>query len=170
MWPVFLSLWQTYLQYSDLSSPPFSYCFNLYPFLFVLFMCFWGLQIFSMALSQEEQRPHPPSALLDSIGDIVFSATSFIAIYPLLHFDLFLLFLIALIFILRVINKATGLMKEKILILLHTVPNKVTGLLLFIFPLTLNLIPYALSSTVIAVAALYASIDEGILIWKGRIK
>ena len=65
---------------------------------------------------------------------------------------------------------AMGLIKEKKLILLHTVPNKVTGLLLFIFPLTLNLIPYALSSTVIAVAALYASIDEGILIWKGRIK
>ena len=109
-------------------------------------------------------------SLLDSIGDIVFCATSFIAIYPLLHFNLFLLFLIALIFILRVINLATGLMKEKKLILLHTVTNKVTGLLLFIFPLTLNLIPYALSSTVIAVAALYASIDEGILIWKGRIK
>ena len=61
-------------------------------------------------------------------------------------------------------------MKEKNLILLLTVSYKVAGLLLFIFPLTLNLIPYALSSTVIAVAALYASIDEGILIWKGRIK
>ena len=107
-------------------------------------------------------------SILDSIGDIVFCLSSFIAIYP--HLQLNVTPFIAIIFMLRVVNILTGYIKEKKLILLHTALNKVTGFLLFLFPLTLNYIPHTLSATVIAIVALYASINEGYLIWKGRIR
>ena len=44
----------------------------------------------------------------------------------------------------------------------------------FIYPVTifttLSYTPHTLSATVIAIVALYASINEGYLIWKGRIR
>ena len=109
-------------------------------------------------------------SILDSIGDIVFCASSFIAIYPTLELNAHFTILIAIIFMLRVVNIVTGYIKEKKLILLHTALNKVTGLLLFLFPLTLSYTPHTLSATLIAIVALYASINEGYLIWKGRIR
>ena len=119
-------------------------------------------------IARKTKTTSKPGSILDSIGDIVFCLSSFIAIYP--HLQLNVTPFIAIIFMLRVVNIVTGYIKEKKLILLHTALNKVTGFLLFLFPLTLNYIPHTLSATVIAIVALYASINEGYLIWKGRIR
>ena len=105
-----------------------------------------------------------------NIGDIVFCASSFIAIYPTLELNAYISLFIAIIFMLRVVNIIVGYIKEKKLILLHTIPNKATGFLLYLFPLTLNFISHDLSATVIAGVALYASIGEGYLIWNGKTK
>ena len=43
-------------------------------------------------------------SILDSIGDIVFCASSFIAIYPTLELNAYISLFIAIIFMLRVVN------------------------------------------------------------------
>ena len=121
-------------------------------------------------IARKTKTTSKPGSILDSIGDIVFCLSSFIAIYPHLQLNVYVTPLIAIIFMLRVVNIVTGYIKEKKLILLHTALNKVTGLLLFLFPLTLSYTPHTLSATLIAIVALYASINEGYLIWKGRIR
>ena len=121
-------------------------------------------------IARKTKTTSKPGSILDSIGDIVFCLSSFIAIYPHLQLNVYVTPLIAIIFMLRVVNIVTGYIKGKKLILLHTALNKVTGLLLFLFPLTLSYTPHTLSATLIAIVALYASINEGYLIWKGRIR
>ena len=47
-------------------------------------------------------------SILDSIGDIVFCASSFIAIYPTLELNAYISLFIAIIFMLRVVNIIVG--------------------------------------------------------------
>ncbi|MCI7606045.1 MAG: CDP-alcohol phosphatidyltransferase family protein [Spirochaetales bacterium] len=108
-------------------------------------------------------------SMLDSIGDILFSAIAFITIWPFLSLTLPSILIIASIFILRVTNIIVGLYREKKLIMLHTKVNKLTGLLLFLFPLTLTFVSSFLSIPLISLFALYGALEEGYLIWKRKL-
>ena len=66
---------------------------------------------------------------LDSIGDIVFLLFSFLAIYPKINFTLSSLLLILIVFVLRMANIISSLIREKKVILLHTFLNKAVGFL-----------------------------------------
>ena len=144
--------------------PPLSLAFD------TLYILLGLTDILDGFIARKTKTTSKLGSILDSIGDIVFCASSFIAIYPTLELNAYISLFIAIIFMLRVVNIIVGYIKEKKLILLHTIPNKATGFLLYLFPLTLNFISHDLSATVIAGVALYASIGEGYLIWNGKTK
>ena len=93
--------------------------------------------------------------MLDSLGDILFSAIAFITIWPFLSLTLPSILIIASIFILRVTNIIVGLYREKKLIMLHTKVNKLTGLLLFLFPLTLTFVSSFFSISLFSLFAFF---------------
>lgn len=144
--------------------PPLSPAFD------ILYILLGLTDILDGFIERKTKTTSKLGSILDSIGDIVLCVSSFTAIYPHLQLNAYFTILIAIIFTLRVVNIRVAFIKEKKLILLHIVPNKATGFLFYLFPLTLNFIPHDLSATVIAGVALYASISEGCLIWKGKTK
>ena len=105
---------------------------------------------------------------LDSIGDIVFLLFSFLAIYPKINFTLSSLLLILIVFVLRMANIISFLIREKKVILLHTFLNKAVGFLLFLFPFSLTMIPSKFSIPFISTIALCSSLEERYLIWKRK--
>ena len=51
---------------------------------------------------------------------------------------------------------------------LHTTADKITGFLLFLLPLSLGLIPIMFSASVVIAVALFAAIEETVLLWRGK--
>ena len=51
---------------------------------------------------------------------------------------------------------------------LHTTADKITGFLLFLLPLSLGLIPIMFSVSVVIAVALFAAIEETVLLWRGK--
>lgn len=51
---------------------------------------------------------------------------------------------------------------------LHTTADKITGFLLFLLPLSLGLVPIMLSASVVIAVALFAAVEETVLLWRGK--
>ena len=51
---------------------------------------------------------------------------------------------------------------------LHTTADKIAGFLLFLLPLSLGLIPIMFSASVVIAVALFAAIEETVLLWRGK--
>ena len=51
---------------------------------------------------------------------------------------------------------------------LHTTADKITGFLLFLLPLSLGFVPSTLSASVVIAVALFAAIEETVLLWRGK--
>ena len=51
---------------------------------------------------------------------------------------------------------------------LHTTSDKITGFLLFLLPLSLGFVPSTLSTSVITAVALFAAVEETVLLWRGK--
>ena len=58
---------------------------------------------------------------------------------------------------------------RKEMVFLHTKMNKVTGMLLFMLPISLTMIDLKYSGVLVGAVALFAAIQEGVLIKKGEI-
>jgi len=114
---------------------------------------------------------HTASALgarLDSAADIVFVLACMIKLLPVLEIPGWLLPCMAVIIAVRAVNAVLGYRLHGKPIFLHTAANKLTGALLFLLPLTLTFIDIRYSAAAVCIAALFASVQEGILIKKGR--
>lgn len=106
---------------------------------------------------------------LDSAADFIFAAAAFVKILPEMALPGWVWGWMAGIVTIRGFNAALGLIREKKLILGHTVMNKITGLLLFLLPLTTSLIDVKFSAAAVCFTALIASVQEGYLIASGQI-
>lgn len=106
---------------------------------------------------------------LDSVADFVFVVACLIKLLPAIHAPSWLIVLIVIIAMIKSTNLILGYVMRKEIIFLHTKMNKVTGMLLFVLPLSLTLIDIKYSGVIVSAAALFAAIQEGILIRKGKI-
>lgn len=103
-------------------------------------------------------------ALLDSIADLSFVVNASIVFLPQLDIPTWMWTCIGVIALVRISSIVSGFMMHGKVILLHTIANKVTGLLLFLFPISLEWIPFNYAAVPVIAVALLASIQEGHLI------
>ena len=97
---------------------------------------------------------------LDSAADLIFTAASFIKLFPSVSISFLLWIWILSIAILRIAWLIRNSILKKQFLPEHTVMNKLTGLLLFLLPLTLPFVEPAFSiSAVCAVASLAAFLE-----------
>lgn len=97
---------------------------------------------------------------LDTIVDFIFLVVCLIKLFPVLDIPNWLYVWAAVIMMIKVINVVLGFVKQRSLIVVHSLMNKITGALLFILPLTLNWIDLKYSSLVVCVIATIAATHE----------
>ncbi|MCR5783522.1 MAG: CDP-alcohol phosphatidyltransferase family protein [Clostridia bacterium] len=105
---------------------------------------------------------------LDTVADIVFVAVCLIKVLPVSDVPVWLYIWIAGIAFIKAANIATGYIRRKKFISVHSIINKVTGGLLFVFPLTLSFTDFKYSAAVVCAVATIAAFYEGYLIQTGR--
>lgn len=104
-------------------------------------------------------------AKLDSLADGVFFLSSAIKIIPSLSILPFLWAPVMIVLLVRVVNLLHYFLKGREP--LHTTADKITGFLLFLLPLSLGFVPSTLSTSVVTAVALFAAIEETLLLWRG---
>ena len=105
-------------------------------------------------------------AKLDSLADGVFFLSSAIKIIPSLCLPPLLWAPVMIVLLVRVANLLHSFLKGREP--LHTTADKITGFLLFLLPLSLGLVPIMLSASVVIAVALFAAIEETVLLWRGK--
>ena len=150
-------------------SPFLLFLTPLSPSYYALYLALGLSDILDGIIARKTHTVSKLGSMLDSIGDILFSAIAFITIWPFLTLTVSSIILIVVIFIVRVTNIIVGIYREKKLIMLHTKANKLTGILLFLFPLTLSFVSSSLSIPLISLIALYGALEEGYFIWKRKL-
>ena len=105
-------------------------------------------------------------AKLDSLADGVFFLVSVIKIIPSLSLPPLLSAPVMIVLLVRVANLLHSFLKGREP--LHTTADKITGFLLFLLPLSLGFVPVMLSTSVITAVALFAAIEETVLLWRGK--
>ena len=106
---------------------------------------------------------------LDSIADFIFVAVCLIKILPVVYMPIWLYIWTAVIALIKMINIVYGFTIQKRFIAVHTTMNKVTGMLLFIFPLTISIIPIIYTGILICSVATFAAVQEGHFIRTGKV-
>ena len=105
-------------------------------------------------------------AKLDSLADGVFFLVSVIKIIPSLSLPPLLWAPVMIVLLVRVANLLHSFFKGREP--LHTTADKITGFLLFLLPLSLGFVPSTLSTSVITAVALFAAVEETVLLWRGK--
>jgi len=101
---------------------------------------------------------------LDTIADIVFVAVCLIKILPVIKVPNWIGIWIAGIAVIKMMNLATGYIRQNEFISVHSTMNRLVGGLLFVFPLTLGLIDLRYNAPLVCMAATSAAIQEAYLI------
>jgi len=107
-------------------------------------------------------------AKLDSIADLVFIVCALIKISPLLSLDAWLYWWAGTIALIKIVAWIIALVRFKKWDTFHTILNKVAGLLLFVWPLTITLIPQQYSVLVVLVVATVTAINDFIMSQKRK--
>ena len=105
---------------------------------------------------------------LDTAADFVFIVVCLIKLIPVIHVPVWLFIWIIVIALIKVINLIYGFVKQKKMIVLHTLMNKITGLLLFVLPLVLTFVDLEISGAVVSAFATFAALQEGYFIITGK--
>ena len=107
-------------------------------------------------------------ARLDSLADFVFVIAVGYKLFPWLKLPAALWIMIGLIALVKISNAVSAYIVKRRIEFLHTKANKLTGFLLFLGMLTIGQ-PYFIPIIwVIACIALFAAIQEGLLIRMGK--
>jgi len=113
----------------------------------IYFMC--GISdVLDGYIARKTNTVSKAGATLDSIADFIFVTVMVVIFIPLISWELWLLFWIVAIAIIRLASLMIGFAKYHALAFLHTYANKATGLALFLFPLFYH----AADITIVAVA------------------
>jgi CDP-diacylglycerol--glycerol-3-phosphate 3-phosphatidyltransferase len=102
-------------------------------------------------------------AFLDSAADLFFIAIVLIIFIPLLAFEAWMLFGVALVIGIRILALSIGFAKYRTLTLLHTYANKGAGLVMACFPIFFGLLGLAIAFTIIFAAASLSALEELII-------
>ncbi len=102
------------------------------------------------------------------IADLVFVAVCLIKILPEMDIPIWLYIWTAIIALIKVINIISGYVMHKRYVAVHTTMNKVTGVLLFMFQLTVSIVPLVYTGIPICAVATFAAVQEGHFIRTGK--
>jgi CDP-diacylglycerol--glycerol-3-phosphate 3-phosphatidyltransferase len=144
------------------------FCPALSPAFYGLYITAGVSDMLDGAVARKTGAVSERGARLDTLADIVFTAVCLIRLLPVLAVPVWLYIWISVIAIIKLVNIATGYIRQKEFVAVHSVINKVTGGLLFIFPLTLAFIDLKYSAAVVCAVATIAAVYEGYLIQAGR--
>ena len=108
-------------------------------------------------------------AKLDSVADLVFTATVFIKLFSEVRISIWLWLWIILITVIKIISMILGLVLKGSIIFEHTVPNKITGFLLFLFPMILPFADHNYITSIVCTFAFVSAIHELYCIKAGRV-
>ena len=144
------------------------FCPILSPTFYVLYIAAGFSDMIDGAVARKTGTVSKFGTKLDTVADIVFIAVCLIKLLPALDVPVWLYIWTAVIAMIKLFNIATGYIRQKRFIAVHSVMNKVTGGLLFIFPLTLTFIDSKYSAAVVCAIATIAAFYEGYLIQGGN--
>lgn len=136
------------------------------PFYFLYLFC--GLS--DMADGILARLTHSTSTIgakLDSVADLVFTATVFIKLCCKIHISLWIWCWIILIAVIKIINMISGLVLQGTIVFEHTRLNKITGFLLFLFPLLLPVANHNIAASIVCTSAFISAIQEWYCIKSG---
>ena len=120
------------------------------------------------------RRMHKETALgakLDTIADIIFVLVVLIKILRAVYFPPWLTWWIVVILAIKIINIASGFIRHKRFVSVHTIANKICGGLLFLIPLCIDNFPWQPVMVLIIVTctvSTFAAVQEGHFIRKGK--
>lgn len=101
---------------------------------------------------------------LDTAADFVFFVSALYKLIPMMKISMWIVVWICIVAVMKFINILIGFVKEKRLILLHTIPNKITGFILFLLPLGMKFSDLKFSVVFVCIIATFAAIHEGFYI------
>lgn len=107
-------------------------------------------------------------AKLDSFADLIFAASAFIKLLPVISLPTWLRYLTGIILVIKAANLIISFVCHRRILYEHTFLNKLTGFLLFLLPLTMSFIDNTFNAAVICAVAFPAAIQEGYLIRIGK--
>lgn len=128
---------------------------------------FWGIYLSSGLTDMLDgfvaRRLHQESAFgakMDSIADVVFSAS--IAIFLIINIEIpiWLWLCILSIALLRFISYGIGLYKYHTIASLHTYANKITGTFIFMAPIFFRVCGLTFTGVVLCIVAFFSSLEE----------
>lgn len=107
-------------------------------------------------------------ALFDSFADVFFLIICTIRILPVLSIDRWLWIWMLIIVLIKIVSMISALVYKHSLVMLHTPAWKICGGMLFLLPLTINIIPFEIYSSIICCLATFAAIQEGHMIRQNK--
>jgi CDP-diacylglycerol--glycerol-3-phosphate 3-phosphatidyltransferase len=132
-------------------------------FLFLYTLCI-ASDIIDGPIARATKTSTNAGAILDSAADLTFIAVVLIKLLPALPFELWMLYLVALVLFTRFVAFGIGFAKHRTLTLLHTYSNKGAGLVMACFPIFYMLFNSIAIAFSIAFAAAFISAFEEFLI------
>lgn len=97
---------------------------------------------------------------LDSVADIVFTATVFAKILPAIRIPKWLMIWILIIAVVKITTLLLIFLRRTNTASYHSPLNKLTGFLLFLMPLTVSCIPLYISIPIVCIIATVTAIQE----------
>ncbi|MCL2153458.1 MAG: CDP-alcohol phosphatidyltransferase family protein [Oscillospiraceae bacterium] len=99
-------------------------------------------------------------AVLDSVADMMFVVIVLVIFCPLLTWEAWLFFWIAVIAAVRITSLAVGFVKYRAFAFLHTYLNKATGIALFCFPLLYHTVDLTITAMILCGIASISALEE----------
>ncbi len=144
------------------------FCPALSPAFYGLYIAAGASDMIDGAVARKTGSVSEFGSKLDTIADIVFAAVCLTKLLPVLDIPAWIYIWISVIAFIKAANIATGYIRQKEFVAVHSVINKVTGGLLFAFPLTLTFFDLEYSAAFVCIIATAAAVYEGHLIRGGR--
>ena len=108
-------------------------------------------------------------ATFDSIADFIFVSVMVVIFIPLISWEMWLIYWIVAITIIRLVSLLIGLAKYHSVAFLHTYANKATGLALFLFPLFYHVADITIVAVALCIIASLSAIEELVINLKKKV-
>jgi CDP-diacylglycerol--glycerol-3-phosphate 3-phosphatidyltransferase len=105
---------------------------------------------------------------LDSIADFVLIAVMLVIFIPLLEWELWMLYWIGIIALVRFASLGVGFAKYRAVASLHTHANKATGIVCACFPILYRLFGLTVTAFILCGMASLSSLEELAIIWHSK--
>ncbi|MCL2109542.1 MAG: CDP-alcohol phosphatidyltransferase family protein [Oscillospiraceae bacterium] len=125
----------------------------------IYFMC--GISdILDGYIARKTNTVSKVGATMDSIADFILVSVMVVVFIPLISWELWLIYWIVAIAIIRLVSLLIGFAKYHSVAFLHTYANKATGLALFLFPLFYHVANITIVAVTLCSIASLSAIEE----------